>query len=272
VGMPQDPRRARQARHQDLGDEDPNPAAGSGLGPAHRRDGPTWSELLRSQARGVLVETLRLRTLYVLVAIKVGSRQVHVLGVTRNPDSAWVTQQARNLAVGERLEGIRFVIRDRDAKYSGPFDVVLRSEGVSIVKTPIRAPRANAFAERWCARSGPSAWTGCWCSAAATWSRCFGPTSPTTTGEGPTGVLSSRRRTHGLIRLHGRLRVNTFERATCGADLSMSTISLLEVGSRVCVPFRVFDSIWRIRSRLTLNSRPTSAKVRGWPSSNPNRN
>jgi transposase InsO family protein len=74
---------------------------------------------------------------------------VHVLGVSGNPDSAWVTQQARNLAVGERLKGIRFVIRDRDAKFSGSFDEVFRSERVNIVRTPIRSPRANAFAERW---------------------------------------------------------------------------------------------------------------------------
>lgn len=74
----------------------------NGLGPAPRREGPTWSEFLRSQAKGILaldfftVETAWLRTLYVLFAIQVGSRRVHVLGVTRNPDSAWVTQQARN--------------------------------------------------------------------------------------------------------------------------------------------------------------------------------
>jgi putative transposase len=128
---------------------------GNGLGPAPRRAGPTWSEFLRAQARGILafdfftVETLSLRTLYVLFAIELRSRRVHILGVTRNPDSAWVTQQARNLAVGERLQAVRFVIRDRDAKFSGPFDEVFRSEGVNIVKTPIRAPRANAFAERW---------------------------------------------------------------------------------------------------------------------------
>jgi hypothetical protein len=127
----------------------------NGLGPAPRRDGPTWSEFLRSQAHGILaldfltVETVRLRTPYVLFAIHVRSRRVHILGVTKNPDSAWVTQQARNLAVGERLRGIRFVIRDRDSKFSGPFDEVFRSEGVRIVRTPIRAPRANAFAERW---------------------------------------------------------------------------------------------------------------------------
>jgi putative transposase len=127
----------------------------NGLGPAPRRFGPTWSEFLRSQAHAILaldfftVETLSLRTLYVLFAIEVKSRRVHVLGVTRTPDSAWVTQQARNLAVGERLREIRFVIRDRDAKFSAPFDEVFGSGGARTVKTPIGAPRANAFAERW---------------------------------------------------------------------------------------------------------------------------
>jgi putative transposase len=125
------------------------------LGPAPRRGGPTWGQFLRAQAQGILafdfftVETLMLGTLYALFGIEVGSRRVHVLGVTRNPDSAWVTQQARNLAVGERLQGVRFLIRDRDSKFSGPFDEVFRTEGVTIVKTPIRAPKANAFAERW---------------------------------------------------------------------------------------------------------------------------
>lgn len=127
----------------------------AGLGPAPRRGGPTWSEFLRAQAQGILaldfftVETLLLQRLYVLFTIEVASRRVRVLGVTRNPISAWVTQQARNLAVGERLQDVRFLVRDRDSKFSGPFDEVFRTEGVSIVKTPIRAPRANAFAERW---------------------------------------------------------------------------------------------------------------------------
>jgi transposase len=126
-----------------------------GLGPAPRRTGPSWSEFLRSQAREILaldffaVETAWLRTMYVLFAIELGSRRVHLLGVTRNPDSAWVTQQARNLAVGEELQEVRFVLRDRDSKFSGPFDEVFRTEGVRVIRTPIRAPKANAFAERW---------------------------------------------------------------------------------------------------------------------------
>lgn len=91
------------------------------LGPAPRRRGPSWSEFLRSQARGIVafdffcVETTWLRTLYVLFAIELGSRRVHVLGVTRNLDSAWVTQQARNLALAERLAGIRSLGRNGPA-------------------------------------------------------------------------------------------------------------------------------------------------------------
>ena len=67
---------------------------------------------------------------------------------TARPDSAWVTQQARNLAIEERLTGIRFLLHERDAKFSGPFDGVFETEGVRVVRTPIRAPKANAFAER----------------------------------------------------------------------------------------------------------------------------
>jgi hypothetical protein len=151
-----------------------------GLGPAPRRSGPSWSEFLRAQAHGVLafdfftVETAWLRTWYVLFAIELGSRRVHVLGVTRNPDSAWVTQQARNLAVGELLREIRFVICDRDSKFSGPFDEVVRTEGAQIIKTPARAPRANAFAERWVRTARRNAWTISWSSADPTWSESCG--------------------------------------------------------------------------------------------------
>ena len=127
----------------------------SGLGPVPRRGGPSWAEFLRAQAHGIVacdfftVETVWLRTLYVLFFIEHGSRRVRLAGVTANPDGVWMRQQARNLAIEERLDNVRFLIHDRDAKFSGPFDEILRGEGVRVIKTPVRAPRANAVAERW---------------------------------------------------------------------------------------------------------------------------
>jgi hypothetical protein len=123
------------------------------LGPAPRR-GPTWSQFLRHQAAGILacdfltVETIRLKTLYVLVWIELGTRKVHLGGATSYPDSAWVTQQGRNLAMALQEEGRspRFLIHDRDTKFTGPFDEVFRSAGMRIVLTPIRAPNAVPFA------------------------------------------------------------------------------------------------------------------------------
>ncbi|MGI8480034.1 MAG: integrase core domain-containing protein [Gaiellaceae bacterium] len=128
-----------------------------GLGPAPRRDGPTWSEFLRSQAEGILacdlftVETMFLRTFYVLFFIEVATRKLHVMASTRHPDAAFVTQQARNLFsfdLEERDEPVRFLIRDRDSKYTCSFDEVFRSEGARVILTPIRSPKANSFAER----------------------------------------------------------------------------------------------------------------------------
>jgi putative transposase len=128
----------------------------SGLGPAPRRNGPSWSEFLRVQADGVLacdffsVETAFLRTLYVLFFIEVRTRRVHVTTSTRNPDASFVTQQARNLFIEEALPtGVRYLIRDRDSKFTRAFDAVFESEGASVIPTPVRAPKANAFAERW---------------------------------------------------------------------------------------------------------------------------
>ncbi len=127
----------------------------SGLGPAPRRGGPSWAEFLRAQAHGMVacdfftVQTVWLRTLYVLFFIEHGSRRVRVAGVSANPDGVWMRQQARNLAIEERLEDVRFLLHDRDAKFSGPFDEILRGEGVRVIKTPVQAPRANAVAERW---------------------------------------------------------------------------------------------------------------------------
>jgi len=127
-----------------------------GLDPAPRRNGPSWSEFLRSQAEGILacdfftVETAFLKTLYVLFFIEIGSRRLYVTAATANPTGAFVTQQARNLCfkLDERSEPLRFLIHDRDAKFSGLFDEVLRTEGIHVIRTPVRSPKANAFAER----------------------------------------------------------------------------------------------------------------------------
>jgi putative transposase len=126
------------------------------LGPAPRRTGPTWTQFLRAQAQGVIacdvftVETAWLRTLYVLLFISLGRRRIHLSASTVHPDGAWVTQQARNLTMelDDRPTAIRFLIRDRDTKFVGPFDEVFRSEGARVIPTPIRAPNANADAER----------------------------------------------------------------------------------------------------------------------------
>jgi putative transposase len=116
------------------------------------RAGLSWREFLRAQAAGVLavdfftVETIALRRLYVLFFIELGSRRVHFAGVSARPNGEWMVQQARNLAwtVSERAAPLRFLIRDRDSKFTRAFDEVFNGEGIRIIRTPVRAPRANA--------------------------------------------------------------------------------------------------------------------------------
>jgi putative transposase len=129
------------------------------IDPAPQRSGPAWRQFLAAQAHAILaidfahVDTIFLRRGYVLVVIEHGRRRVHLAGTTAHPTGAWVTQQARNLAMnlGDRAEQFRFLIRDRDSKFSPAVDAVSAGADIRILGTPVRAPRANAIAERFIA-------------------------------------------------------------------------------------------------------------------------
>jgi putative transposase len=126
--------------------------------PAPQRDRPAWRRFLRTQAATILACdffhvdcAVTLRRVYVFLVLEVGTRHVHVLGVTAHPDGAWTVQQARNLLMdlGEHANRFRLLVRDRAGQFTEAFDAVLAGAGIEVVKIPPRSPRANAYSERW---------------------------------------------------------------------------------------------------------------------------
>jgi putative transposase len=130
--------------------------SGAGVGPAGERRGPSWREFIRGQAQSIIacdfftVDTITRRRIYVLFFIELSTRRVHLAGLTENPHGAWTTQQARNFvsSLPEHERTLEFLIRDNDGKFTRAFDTAFNAEGVRVIRTPVRAPKANAVAER----------------------------------------------------------------------------------------------------------------------------
>jgi hypothetical protein len=133
-----------------------NVLAGGGIGPAGQRGGISWREFIRGQAQSMIacdfftVDTLTLRRIYVLFFIELSTRRVHLAGMSENPDGDWTTQQGRNFvfSLPECDRPLEFLIRDTDGKFTCAFDAVFNTEGIRVIHTPVRAPKANAVAER----------------------------------------------------------------------------------------------------------------------------
>jgi putative transposase len=131
------------------------------IDPAPDRTATTWTQFLRSQAHALLavdfIETVTLTgaRMYILAVIEHASRRVRVLGATAQPTAAWVTQAARKLVIDLEDAGcqVKYLIRDRDGKYPGPFDNILADAGIKAVLSGVRAPRMNAVMERWVDRA-----------------------------------------------------------------------------------------------------------------------
>jgi putative transposase len=128
----------------------------AGLGPTPRRSGPTWRQFLTAQAKAVLavdflhVDTALLRRIYALIAVEHGFRRAHLVGGSVHLTGAWTTQAARNLLMdlADRVTTMKLLFRDRDSRFTTAFDAVFAADGIRILLSPPRAPRANAICER----------------------------------------------------------------------------------------------------------------------------
>jgi hypothetical protein len=187
----------------------------AGLDPTPRRSGPTWRQFLSAQAHAILaldfahVDTVFLRRLYVLVVIEHGRRHVHIAGITDHPTSAWVTQQARNLFMdlGDRTDRFRFLIRDRDSKFTAAFDAVFADADIRIIRTPIRAGpvRRRAGAGRRADRGRRGAAHPRTRRTAA----CIGPAAPSRLAGPPPAVAAFRADTRRVARDAGARRAGS---------------------------------------------------------------
>jgi len=129
----------------------------TGIPPGPRRAGPTWAQFLHAQPKAILatdfftVDLVDGTTAYVLAVIEHATRRIRILGVTAHPSNTWVTRMGSNLLMDldERAESIKFLLRDRDTKFTADWDAVFTAAGSRILRTPVQAPRANAIMERW---------------------------------------------------------------------------------------------------------------------------
>jgi hypothetical protein len=129
----------------------------AGLPPVPHRDAQSWRSFLLAQGESILAcdfftaDTVWLRRLYVLAFISIGSRRIEYFAITSKPNTAWILQQARNvlMELDDHGRKVRFLIHDRDAKFPRAFDALLESYGVNVIRTPVKAPNANTYMERW---------------------------------------------------------------------------------------------------------------------------
>jgi hypothetical protein len=213
----------------------------AGIPPAPQRDGQSWRSFLHQQGESMLacdfftVDTVWLRRLYVLVFLSIGSRRVESLACTPNPDTAWMLQQARNLLIDldERGRQVRFLLHDRDSKFSAAFDAVFASEDVRIIRTPVRAPSANAHIERWIGSVRRECLDRLLFSAAATSSASSASTFAITTRRGRTAPSTCYRRILPPLQWRAatrRRRPQACTGATSSAASSTNTREYSDVG------------------------------------------